>query len=189
MIDQPEHAPPDASCSLPPYEILADGPGYREAVNALYDEVFGPGRFAKTAERLREGNSPIASASFVAVDALGLTGVVRVWPVAVGATQGPQRLAAFLGPLAVAERRRGNGVAFRLMERAIAECAAAGYSAVILVGDEAYYRRAGFACAEQGRFTLPGPVDAAMVLVRELASDAGSLTGALSVPRAAKPSS
>jgi predicted N-acetyltransferase YhbS len=50
----------------------------------LYDEVFGPGRFAKTAERLREGNTKIADASLVALDSDGVTGVVRVWPVKVG---------------------------------------------------------------------------------------------------------
>ena len=166
--------------AIPAYEIIADSPEHSDAVEALYDDVFGPGRFAKTAERLREGNSKIADASLVAVDAEGVTGVVRVWPVTVG---GKDR-AAFLGPIAVAERRRGNGVAFKLMERAIGVCREQGYAAVILVGDRDYYERFGFKPSGAGRFQLPGPVDQNRVLIRDLSAAAAKLKGALGVPRA-----
>lgn len=166
--------------AIPAYEIIADAPEHAAAVEALYDDVFGPGRFAKTAERLREGNSKIADASLVAVDAEGVTGVVRVWPVTVG----DKDRAAFLGPIAVAERRRGNGVAFKLMERAIGVCREQGYSAVILVGDQDYYDRFGFKPSGAGRFQLPGPVDQNRVLIRDLSPGAAKLKGALSVPRA-----
>ncbi|MFZ4684765.1 MAG: GNAT family N-acetyltransferase [Hyphomonadaceae bacterium] len=162
----------------PAYSISRDAPEHAAAVEALYDDVFGPGRFAKTAERLREGNTTIADASLVAIDSEGLTGVVRVWPVTVGETG----RAAFLGPIAVAERRRGNGVAFKLMERAIGVCREQGYAAVILVGDLDYYDRFGFKSAD-GRFQLPGPVDQKRVLIRDLSERAGKLAGMLGVPR------
>ena len=165
--------------AIPAYEIILDAPEHSDAVEALYDDVFGPGRFAKTAERLREGNTKIAEASLVAIDSEGLTGVVRVWPVKVGETG----RAAFLGPIAVAERRRGNGVAFKLMERAIGVCREQGYAAVILVGDFDYYERFGFKPAGPGRFQLPGPVDQKRILIRDLADRAASLKGELSVPR------
>lgn len=166
------------AATIPAYSISLDAPEHAAAVEALYDDVFGPGRFAKTAERLREGNTKIAHASLVAIDSEGLTGVVRVWPVTVGETG----RAAFLGPIAVAERRRGNGVAFKLMERAIGVCREQGYAAVILVGDLDYYDRFGFKSAE-GRFQLPGPVDQKRVLIRDLSERAGKLSGLLSVPR------
>ncbi len=165
--------------AIPAYEINADAPEHSDAVEALYDEVFGPGRFAKTAERLREGNTKIADASLVAVDSEGVAGVVRVWPVKVG----EKGRAAFLGPIAVAERRRGNGVAFKLMERAIGVCREQGYTAVILVGDHEYYERFGFRPAGEGRFLLPGPVDQKRVLIRDLSTRAAQLNGELSVPR------
>ena len=168
----------NTSAAIPAYSILLDAPEHAAAVEALYDDVFGPGRFAKTAERLREGNTKIADASLVAIDSEGLTGVVRVWPVTVGETG----RAAFLGPIAVAERRRGNGVAFKLMERAIGVCREQGYAAVILVGDLDYYDRFGFKSAE-GRFQLPGPVDQKRVLIRDLSERAGKLSGMLGVPR------
>lgn len=169
----------NTASTIPPYTISLDAPEHSDAVEALYDEVFGPGRFAKTAERLREGNTKIADASLVAVDSEGLTGVVRVWPVKVGESG----RAAFLGPIAVAERRRGNGVAFKLMERAIGVCREQGYAAVILVGDHEYYERFGFHRAGDGRFLLPGPVDQKRVLIRDLSDRAAKLKGELSVPR------
>jgi predicted N-acetyltransferase YhbS len=169
--------------AIPAYEIIPDSDDHSAAVEALYDEVFGPGRFAKTAERLREGNAKIADASFVAVDAEGVTRVVRVWPVIVG---GKAR-AAFLGPIAVAERRRGNGVAFKLMERAIGVCREQGYPAVILVGDQEYYERFGFKKADAGRFQLPGPVDQNRILIRDLSPSVSKLKGELAVPRAQPP--
>ena len=169
----------NTASTIPPYTISLDATEHAAAVEALYDDVFGPGRFAKTAERLREGNKPIADASLVAVDSEGLTGVVRVWPVKVGETG----RAAFLGPIAVAERRRGNGVAFKLMERAIGVCREQGYAAVILVGDYEYYERFGFHPAGDGRFQLPGPVDQKRVLIRDLSDRAAKLIGELSVPR------
>ncbi len=163
--------------AVSPYEILFESAEHGDAIEALYDDAFGPGRFAKSAERLREGNTAIPEASLVAVDGLGLTGVVRLWPVLAGGKPG----AALLGPLAVAERRRGNGVAFKLMERAIEACVQQGYTAVVLVGDESYYSRAGFRKAGVGRFTLPGPVDQSRVLIRDLTPAAAELAGPLTV--------
>lgn len=168
----------NATAAIPAYSIVLDAPEHAAAVEALYDDVFGPGRFAKTAERLREGNTKIAEASLVAIDSEGVTGVVRVWPVMVG----EKGRAAFLGPIAVAERRRGNGVAFKLMERAIGVCREQGYAAVILVGDFEYYERFGFKPSGD-RFQLPGPVDQKRVLIRDLSDRAATLKGALAVPR------
>ena len=168
----------NATAAIPAYSIVLDAPEHAAAVEALYDDVFGPGRFAKTAERLREGNTKIAEASLVAIDSEGVTGVVRVWPVTVG----EKGRAAFLGPIAVAERRRGNGVAFKLMERAIGVCREQGYAAVILVGDFEYYERFGFKPSGD-RFQLPGPVDQKRVLIRDLSDRAATLKGALAVPR------
>jgi predicted N-acetyltransferase YhbS len=168
-----------------PCELIPDSAEHAADVEALYNEVFGPGRFAKAAERLRETNTKIAEASFVAVDAEGFCGVVRLWPVNVEA--GGQ--AAFLGPIAVATRRRGGGVAFSLMERSIGVCREKGYPAVILVGDESYYSRFGFRKAGAGRFTLPGPVDPNRILIRDLSPEADALKGAISVPPVARQAS
>src|SRR4051812_31639324 len=72
------------------------------AREALLDAAFGPARFLKTCERLRENRLP--AAAFVAEDADGrVVGTVRLWHV----WAGPGRAALVLGPLAVADDMRG----------------------------------------------------------------------------------
>jgi hypothetical protein len=90
-------APKDLAMS---WRIRLEQPGDAARVEALNAESFGPGRFAKSAYRLREGVDPVAALSFVAVEmvdgAEALRGSVRFWPVRVG---GHEEL--LLGPLAV----------------------------------------------------------------------------------------
>jgi predicted N-acetyltransferase YhbS len=129
------------------------------AVDALVAKVFGPGRFAKSAYRLREGVDPEAGLSFVAIENGVLRGSVRFWPVFVGA-----EAALLLGPLAVESDQRGRGIGIALMERGIAEAKALGHRAIILVGDAPYYARVGFAPIAAGRIKFPGPVDKGRIL-------------------------
>ena len=53
-------------------------------------------------------------------------------------------------------------------KRALAAARAAGHGLVLLVGDEPYYRRFGFAVVPRGRLAMPGPVDPARFLALEL---------------------
>jgi len=141
------------------WEIIAERPDDRAAVDALVAESFGPGRFAKAAYRLREGVAPEPELGFVAVEDRVLRGSVRFWPVFVGAQP-----ALLLGPLAVETAERGRGFGVALMQRGIDEARAKGHRAVILVGDPPYYARVGFAPILRGRLRFPGPVDLARVL-------------------------
>ncbi len=145
----------------PPWLIRAEGLADAEAVEALVDLAFGPGRFAKTAYRLREGVGPEARLSFVAQDGAGdaLWGSVRFWPVIVG-----QSSALLLGPLAVVPQLRGRGIGISLMQHGLRAAAALDYGAVILVGDEPYYAKVGFARLAPGQIRFPGPVDPERVL-------------------------
>jgi predicted N-acetyltransferase YhbS len=130
-------------------------------IAALVERAFGPGRYAKAAERLREGNTPRADLSFVAGAEGRLVGSVRLWPVKVGGAP-----AMFLGPIAVDADQRGNGLGQELVERACDAAAKAGCAAVLLVGDLPWFERMGFAVSQN--VTMPGPVDARRVLVNEL---------------------
>ena len=76
------------------------------AREALLDRAFGDARFAKTAERLREGRLPAEGLSFVAEQTISVVGTVRLWHV----TAGPARPALLLGPLAVDDAWRGLGI-------------------------------------------------------------------------------
>jgi predicted N-acetyltransferase YhbS len=138
------------------WEIRAERASDEAAVERLVDAGFGPGRFAKTAYRLREGVAPDSRLSFVAEDpkTRGLLGAVRFWPVIVGRSP-----ALLLGPLAVDPNLRGRGIGIALMQRGIQEARALGYESVVLVGDEPYYAKAGFTKLKAGQIRFPGPVD------------------------------
>lgn len=141
------------------WEIRRERPEDMPLVEALNAASFGPGRFAKSAYRLREGVDAVAELSFVAIEDGQLRGSVRFWPVFVGT----ERI-LLLGPLAVQSDQRGRGIGIQLMSAGIEAARAASYSAIILVGDEPYYARVGFARVPPGRIQFPGPVDSGRVL-------------------------
>lgn len=126
------------------------------AVEALVLAAFGPGRFAKTAERLRERAS--IAVGFVARDGADLLGSVRLWSITIGGTP-----ALFLGPIAVASDNRRAGLGAELVQACLTRAAEAGLG-VLLVGDAPYFGRFGFVVAPDVRLT--GPVDPRRVLWR-----------------------
>jgi predicted N-acetyltransferase YhbS len=138
--------------------------------DALVDAAFGPGRFAKTAERLRERNTAVPELCFVAREDGRVIGTVRLWPVTIGETR-----ATFLGPIAVDKDCRGTGVGALLVERACEAAKAAGWPAVLLVGDAPYFGRFGFVRARGP--VLPGPVDPARLLILPFEGEAGDFAG------------
>jgi predicted N-acetyltransferase YhbS len=143
------------------WEIRSEDAGDEAAVEALVDQGFGPGRYAKTAYRLREGVLPDQRLSFVAQDKQTkvLLGSVRFWPVAVGGTR-----SLLLGPLAVKPELRGHGIGISLMRHGIEAARDAGFQTVILVGDEPYYARVGFSKVKPDQIRFPGPVDKTRIL-------------------------
>jgi predicted N-acetyltransferase YhbS len=139
-------------------------PDDEPAIEKLDERAFGPGRFARTAYRLREASEADASLSFVAHVGTLLVGANRMTPILVGA--GP---ALLLGPLTVEPAFRSQGVGETLVKRSLDAARAAGHGLVLLVGDEDYYSRLGFArVIPRGKITLPGPVDPDRLLYCEL---------------------
>ena len=136
----------------------------------LLEVAFGPARFEKTCERLREGRLP-AVALVAEVDGR-IVGSVRLWAVAAG----PGRPALVLGPLAVDGAFRRAGIGARLVGAALNQAAAGGHGAVLLVGDAPYYARFGFTTALTEALWMPGPVERERFLAVEL--QAGALAGA-----------
>jgi predicted N-acetyltransferase YhbS len=138
----------------------------------LLDARFGPARFEKTCERLREGRLPANGLSLSATDRGRLVGTLRLWHI----TAGPARPALLLGPLAIAERHEGRGLGSQLMRIALAKAAGLGHGAVLLVGDAPYYTRFGFSAEAVSGLWLPGHYDPARFLGLELRQ--GALAGA-----------
>jgi len=148
------------------------------AIHHLNERVFGPGRFARTAYRVREAGDPDPSLSFVARVGTLLVGAVSMTPITIG-----EAAALLLGPLIVEPVFRSQGIGEALVKCALDSAREAGWRLVILVGDEPYYGRMGFKRTPRGQIALPGPVDPDRLLYCEL--EAGALDSARGRVRAA----
>lgn len=143
--------------------IMPEHPQDAIAIERLNARAFGPGRFARTAYRLREGVAHDLGLSFVARVGTLLVGSNCMTPVACGS-----KLAFLLGPLTVEPAFRSRGIGRALVEASLGAARAAGHQLVLLVGDEAFYGRLGFVRVPSGHLILPGPVDPARLLALEL---------------------
>lgn len=130
------------------------------AIEALQAEAFGPGRFARTAFRIREGVAHAPELSLVGLHGERVAGSVRLTPILIGET--PSML---LGPLTVDPEFKNRGLGKALLRAVLSAAEAAGETCVLLVGDEPYYGPFGFKRAAPGSLSLPGPVDQARVLI------------------------
>ncbi len=148
-------------------------------VDAFIDRAFGPGRYVKAAERLREHNRPLLDISYVAWSEGVLVGCVRMWPIRIGAAP-----AVLLGPFAVESAWRNRGLGAALILRACTAAETAGHALVFLVGDAPYFEPLGFQVVPPGRIVMPGPVDPGRVMVRAFGGVdlAGEVRAAPSAP-------
>lgn len=139
-------------------------------VAALHDRVFGPGRFARTAYRVREAMPDDAVSPFCRLTASrdGLVAAVRMSEISIGGRAG----ALLLGPLVVAPEYENQGFGRALVRDAVEAARTAGIELVVLIGDAPYYGRLGFHPAPPGTVTFPGPVDPRRILVNELTDGA-----------------
>ncbi len=144
----------------------------------LLDAAFGPARFAKTCERLREGRAPAAGLALVAALGEELVGTIRFWHLQAGG-----RAALLLGPVAVDSRFRSLGIGRKLIAEGLFRAVQRGHQGVILVGDAAYYNPLGFERAPVLGLSMPGPVEAERFLGLELVP--GALSGATGLVRGA----
>lgn len=139
----------------------------QDAIDALHEHAFGPGRFARTAARLREGVPADPDLSLVAKVGERLAGSVTMTPIVIGSEP-----ALLLGPLAVDPDFENKGIGRALVRETLARASAAGHRMVLLVGDGPYYGRLGFHPVSPDRVRMPGPVDPRRVLVAELVEGA-----------------
>lgn len=145
-------------------------------LHALSALAFGPGRFARSAYRVREGIAPVSALSLSAFAndrsaQARLVGGVRFTAIEVGET----KRGLLLGPLVVHPDLKGKGCGRALVLEGLKRAREDGFAFVLLVGDMSYYERFGFAPSAPGTITLPGPVDPARLLAVEL--EAGALAG------------
>ena len=149
---------------MPEITVHAIEPGDLPDVLALHARAFGPGRFARTAYRVREGTPAISRFCLLSKVGGEIVASIRFTEVTVGG-QGDVLL---LGPLAVEARYAGLGYGKQLVAEGLDRAKAAGIGVVLLVGDEPYYGKLGFKRIGLGSIKMPGPVDPSRMLAAEL---------------------
>ena len=140
-------------------------------IKALHALAFGPGRFTRTAYRIREGTGDISPFCLAAILEQRIAAALRLTQITIGGTPN----ALMLGPLVVAPDLAGQGIGRELVRQGLANAKARGIRLVLLVGDAPYYARFGFAQVPPNQIQMPGPVDPARLLAVEL--EAGVLAG------------
>ncbi len=151
-----------APASAPHVTIRSERASDSYAISKLCDAVFGPGANARAAAALREGVPHRIDLSFVALIDCSIVGTCRLTPVLWCGTP-----ILMLGPLGVARSYAGMGIGRSLMRACVEKADESGNDMIFLVGDRAYYGPFGFLPTAPGRITLPRPVDATRVLLRE----------------------
>jgi predicted N-acetyltransferase YhbS len=157
-----------AEAAAPVQAVLSGQPVVRPAspaddafVEDLQAIAFGPGRFARTAFRVRERFPIDPSLSLISEVDGTPSGSVWMTPISVGGMKG-----YLLGPLATHPnfRKRGAG---KLLAREVSQRALARGEGhfVLLVGDQDYYCPLGWVPTTPGNIEFPGPVDTSRVLL------------------------
>jgi len=149
---------------------LGETPAHDAEIEAINEEAFGPGRFARAAYRIREGGPHERALSFVATHGGAVIASVRLTRIAAG-----EGRALLLGPLAVRPAFKNVGIGRKLVRIALEAAAKAGAPAVLLVGDEPYYGPLGFGKIPRGQISMPRPVDLDRLLAVEIVPGAVAL--------------
>jgi predicted N-acetyltransferase YhbS len=158
------------------FDIRLIDPADAAIIDTLHEIAFGPGRFTRTAYRLREGVPADPYLSFAAIADGVPVGSVWMTPIRIGGQP-----ALLLGPLAVRPDWSGRGVGRALVRRALEAARSSGHKLAMLVGDLPYYGPLGFQQVAPGTITLPGPVDPSRILVAPLTDDALDGLGGLAM--------
>jgi predicted N-acetyltransferase YhbS len=157
--------------------LIHETPADFAQIEKLHERAFGPGRFARTAFRLREGLAPLYAASFVARVGTLIVGSLRMTPIRIGAVP-----ALLLGPLTVEPAFMGRGIGSALMTASLKAAEKRGERLVLLVGDLPFYQRFGFSRVP-ARVTLPGPVDESRLLWAALSGFDATPVSGMAAPR------
>jgi predicted N-acetyltransferase YhbS len=133
-------------------------------VEQIVKNIFGPGRFAKTAYRLREAKDYKHLFGLVTENHLNkIVATVRIAPL-----KGYDDT-VILGPIAVDSALRNMGLGMALMHQAEQECLKYPHiKRIVLIGDPEYYNRFGFFTENAKDILFSAPVNKNRILGKML---------------------
>lgn len=142
------------------FTIRPENAADKADILALHEEAFGPGRFTRTAYRIREQATTAKQIALTAWYDDRLAGAIQFTAIRIGGRSG----AMLMGPLAIAPAFKNMGCGIKLMKQGLEQAASGDCALVILIGDLPYYQRVGFGRVPPGQIALPGPADPARLL-------------------------
>jgi len=161
------------------FSLVPDDPRFDKPLEHVLNAAFGPGRFSKVSERVREKAVLDRALSRVAVKGDAVAGCCRIYRISIGGTP-----ALFLGPLAVSPEAQGAGLGQALVGASLEACEASGFGGVIVVGQPRMFLPFGFTEIPRDRVIMPGPTEARRLQWRAL-QEGGleGLAGVVTAPR------
>ena len=135
------------------FEIRLETDGDAPALSQLSAEAFGPGRFTRSAYRVREGVPPVKSLCLCGLLDRKLVGGIRFTAIRIGETEG----AALLGPLVVDPAVKGQGYGKALVEEGLARARGEGFCAGAAHRRHALLRPVRLSTGAAGADHLAGP--------------------------------
>ncbi len=159
-----------------PFSVRLQSHDDNDWVENLHSRAFGPGRFARTAFRVREILPVDPELCLIALLEGKRVGSVWMTPITLGSHKG-----CLLGPLAIEPNFHNKGLG-KMLVKIVTQMALNReiYEFVVLVGDEKYYGDMGFVRVKAGTIIFPGPVDPNRILICSHRGDhAKNLSGSI----------
>ncbi len=164
--------------SLSDVRYRPETPADVAVVAEICAEAFGPGRYVRAVERVREMAPADPDLCFVAELEGVVVGAVRLTPIRIGLSP-----ALMLGPLAVRPQFKGKGIGKALMRLAAQAAREKGWLVIILIGDQSYYWALGYRVVPHGAIIMPRPADPDRLLLLELVPGVSpTISGVVSRP-------
>lgn len=153
-------------------EQTKDHPEVFQLIRSAFEkEVHSDHREQFLVERLRHSDAFIPELSLVAEEDGHIVGYILLTKINI-VQQDIRSPALALAPVAVLPSHQGKGIGGQLIKAAHEKAAAAGFTAVVLLGHEHYYPRFGYKMAKTFRIKLPFEVPEENCMVLELKAGA-----------------
>lgn len=166
-------------------EIRQEQPADHQAVYELNKAAFGQEGEAKLVELLRESDAFIPELSLVAVAGEEVVGHILFSKINIMDKNGRSFDSLALAPMAVKPARQRQGIGGKLITHGLSRAKTLGYTAVIVLGHEAYYPKFGFAPAITWQIKPPFDVpENAFMAIELVTGGLQGVTGTVNYPEA-----
>ena len=136
------------------FQIFPENINNKDAIEKLYDDVFGKDRKKRSVYNLRTGKKVSDLCFVIKKDGNDIYACIRFWLIRIGLQDG-----LLLGPLAVRNDLRGYGLGSKLINYSLKCAKLKNFNFCFVSGEEDYYPKFGFQKIDSNKLILPGYID------------------------------